>query len=199
MTNTHYNLIDTPILLIDGKEWIVQNFNMGLGDFLKKHAGNSIYILRSSIEDGPIRAIVIPSKDLNQNEWQKKLHVGSSLPAKEGQFAMFVGRWQPLHEGHQSLFKQAMDEGKNVLICIRDIKPDEKNPFTAEEVKNNIMTFYFQDVIDGRVRVLVIPDICSIEFGRGVGYDIIERIPPTQIGEISATKIREEMKKNGTL
>ena len=46
---------------------------------------------------------------------------------------------------------------------------------------------------------MVIPDICSVEFGRGVGYDIIERIPPQNIGEISATKIREEMKQNGNL
>ena len=58
--------------------------------------------------------------------WDKKIHVESLLPAKDGQYAMFVGRWQPLHKGHQSLFKQAMDEGKNVLICIRDVQPDEK-------------------------------------------------------------------------
>ncbi len=58
--------------------------------------------------------------------WDKKIHVESSLPAKDGQYAMFVGRWQPLHLGHQELFKRAMDEGKNVLICIRDIQPDEK-------------------------------------------------------------------------
>jgi hypothetical protein len=32
-----------------------------------------------------------------------------------------------------------------------------------------------------------------------VGYDIIEHIPPTEIGEISATKIREELKKEGKL
>lgn len=131
--------------------------------------------------------------------WTKNIHVQSSLERKDGQFAMFVGRWQPLHKGHQELFKQAMDEGKNVLICIRDIKPDEKNPFTAEEVKENITNFYSQEYIDGKVRVMIIPDICSIEFGRGVGYDIIERIPPQEIGEISATKIREEMKQNGQL
>ena len=41
-----------------------------------------------------------------------------------------------------------------------------------------------------------IPDICSIEFGRGVGYDIIEHIPPTEVADISATKIREQMKKD---
>jgi hypothetical protein len=46
---------------------------------------------------------------------------------------------------------------------------------------------------------MVIPDICSIEFGRGVGYDIIEHIPPQEIHDISATKIREQMKKEGKL
>lgn len=128
--------------------------------------------------------------------WDKKIHVQSSLPAKEGQHAMFVGRWQPLHTGHQELFKRAMDEGKNVLICIRDIQPDEKNPFTAQQVLKNITEFYQNEP---RVKVMVIPDICSIEFGRGVGYDIIEHVPPTAIGEISATKIREQMRQEGKL
>ena len=99
------------------------------------------------------------------SEWKKKVHVESSLNKKDGQFAMFVGRWQPLHKGHQELFKQAMNEGKNVLICIRDVEPDEKNPYTAEEVRNNIMNFYSQEVVDGKISVIIIPDICSIEFG----------------------------------
>jgi cytidyltransferase-like protein len=128
--------------------------------------------------------------------WSKKLHVESSLPAKPDQHAMFVGRWQPLHTGHQELFKRAMDEGKNVLICIRDIQPDEKNPFTAQQVLENITEFYQNEP---RVKVMVIPDICSIEFGRGVGYDIIEHIPPTSIREISATKIREQLRNEGKL
>ena len=131
--------------------------------------------------------------------WVKKIHTESSLPKREGQFAMFVGRWQPLHKGHQSLFQEAMNEGKNVLICIRDIEPDEKNPFSPEDVRKNILDHYSEEVIQGKVKVMVIPDICSIEFGRGVGYDIIERIPPIEIGEISATKIREQMRKEGKL
>jgi cytidyltransferase-like protein len=135
--------------------------------------------------------------NINKMEnWSKKLHVGSSLPSKDGQFAMFVGRWQPLHLGHQELFKRAMDEGKNVLICIRDIQPDEKNPFTAEQVRENISNFYSEEE---RVKVMVIPDICSIEFGRGVGYDIIEHLPPLDIANISATKIREELISEGKL
>ena len=132
-------------------------------------------------------------------QWSKKIHVQSSLPPKEGQFAMFIGRWQPLHDGHKALFKQAMDEGKNVLICIRDIEPDEKNPFTADEVKENIMEHYIFEIMDGKVKVIIIPDICSVEFGRGVGYDIIEHVPPQAIHDISATKIREQLKKDGKL
>lgn len=117
----------------------------------------------------------------------------------EKQYAMFCGRWQPLHEGHQFIFRQSMDAGNNVLICIRDVKPDEKNPYTAEEVLANIEQHYASEIEEGKVKVMIIPDICSINFGRGVGYDIIEHVVPDNIAEISATKIREQLKKEGKL
>jgi len=122
--------------------------------------------------------------------WHKKIHVKSSLERKEGQWSMFVGRWQPLHDGHKAMFQQVLDEGGKVLIAIRNVKPDEKNPFTAFEVHKNIADFYADN---DNVDVMIIPDICSVEFGRGVGYDIIEHIPPAEIAEISATKIREKL------
>ncbi len=125
--------------------------------------------------------------------WDKKIHVKSSLEPRDGQYAMFIGRWQPLHDGHKELFNQAFKEGKNVLICIRNGKVNEKNPFTSEEVKNNIISNYRTKYEEGKVDVIVVPDICSVEFGRGVGYDIIEHIPPQEVAEISATKIREEL------
>lgn len=74
-----------------------------------------------------------------------------------------------------------------------------KNPFTPEEVKRNIEDVYALLVNSGIMKVMIIPDICSVEFGRGVGYDIIEHIPPTEIGDVSATKIREQMRKEGKL
>jgi cytidyltransferase-like protein len=113
------------------------------------------------------------------------------MERKKGQFSLFVGRWQPLHSGHKALFQQVLDEGGNVCIGIRDTEVDSKNPYTPLEVMRNIMNEYEQLIAEGRVRVMVLPDICSVEFGRGVGYDIIERIPPQEIAEISATKIRE--------
>jgi adenylylsulfate kinase len=131
--------------------------------------------------------------------WSKKVHVQSSLESKPNQYAMFIGRWQPLHDGHKALFQQTLDEGKNVWVAIRDVETTESNPFDAKEVLKTIENEYKELCLQGRVKVSIVPDICSVEFGRGVGYDIIEHIPPTQIAEISATKVREQMRKEGKL
>lgn len=132
-------------------------------------------------------------------QWSKKIHVQSSLPPKGGQYAMFIGRWQPLHDGHKALFRQAIEEGKNVLVCIRDGQVDEKNPFSAHQVLVNVSNALMDLIRIGRVKVMIIPDICSVEFGRGVGYDVIEHVPPQEIHDISATKIREQLKAEGKL
>ncbi len=132
----------------------------------------------------------------------QKIHVEGDPKLKNTgskQYSMFIGRWQPWHAGHRWLIDQRLNEGKNVLICIRDIKPDEKNPFTAQEVERNIKNELWTLLSDEKVKVIVIPDIESVNFGRGVGYDIIEHIPPQEVGEISATKIREQLKQEGKL
>ena len=132
-------------------------------------------------------------------KWTENKYVKSSLEPKDTQYAMFIGRWQPLHDGHKELFNQAFNKGKNVLICIREGEQNKKNPFTSKEVEQNITTEFQQEINEGKVKVIIIPDICSVEFGRGVGYDIIEHIPPTKISEISATKVREKMREEGKL
>ena len=114
-------------------------------------------------------------------------------------YAMFIGRWQPWHEGHRWLIDQALNEGKNVLLCIRDVEPDTKNPWNATEVLENINRELKDLLQSKRLRVIIIPDIESINIGRGVGYDVIEHIPPQDIHDISATKIRKQMKIDGKL
>jgi nicotinamide mononucleotide adenylyltransferase len=131
--------------------------------------------------------------------WEKKIHVKSSLPKKTNQWSLFIGRWQPLHEGHKQLFRQVIDEGGKVCVAIRDIEPDDKNPFTPQEILINIGNQMQTEIQKGQLKVIVIPDISSVEFGRGVGYDIIEHIPPQEIADISATKIRQQMKQDGKL
>tara|TARA_B100000927_G_scaffold235863_1_gene196471 strand:- start:3 stop:350 length:348 start_codon:yes stop_codon:yes gene_type:complete len=111
-------------------------------------------------------------------------------------YSMFIGRWQPWHAGHRWLIDQRLNEGKNVLICVREISIDDKNPYDPTEVKKNVES-ELKDLIDSnKVKVIIIPDIESVNYGRGVGYDIIEHVPPKKVGEISATKIREKLFSN---
>jgi cytidyltransferase-like protein len=132
----------------------------------------------------------------------KKIHVEGDPKLKNTggkQYSMVVGRFQPFHDGHKWLMNQCLDEGKNVLICIRDIEPDDKNPYTSQEVENRITGALIDLIQEGRVKVMIIPDIESINFGRGVGYDIIEHVPPQEVSDISATKIREQLRNEGKL
>ena len=50
-------------------------------------------------------------------------------------YSLFIGRWQPWHDGHQWLIDQRLNEGKNVCIAIRDVETDENQPWQAEEIK----------------------------------------------------------------
>ena len=117
----------------------------------------------------------------------------------EVKYSMYIGRWQPWHQGHRWLIDQRLNNGKNVLICIRDIEPDENQPWTSHEVLMNLSRELEDLISEGRVFISIVPDIESINYGRGVGYEVIEHIPPSDIKEISATKIREQMRKEGKL
>ena len=115
-------------------------------------------------------------------------------------YSLFIGRWQPLHKGHLWLINERLKKGKNICLAIRDVKPDKNNPWTAKEIESMIHEGELKDLIkDGRVITSIIPDIESVNYGRGVGYEIIEHVPPNDIGEISATSIREQMRKDGKL
>ena len=111
-------------------------------------------------------------------------------------YSMFIGRWQPWHKGHQWLIDQRLKDGKNVLICIRDIIPDKNNPYTCEEVYDNLhKDQLLKEFIKlNLVKVIIIPDIESVNYGRDVGYEIIEHKPPEEIKIITGTKIRKEKK-----
>jgi phosphopantetheine adenylyltransferase len=132
----------------------------------------------------------------------EKIHVEGDPKLKNSdgkQYSMFIGRWQPWHAGHRWLIDQRLEQGKNVLICIRDIAPNEKNPWSAIEVMGNLYQELADLIETDRVKVMIIPDVESVNFGRGVGYDIIEHIPSQEVSEISATKIREQLKQEGKL
>lgn len=115
-------------------------------------------------------------------------------------YAMYVGRWQNWHKGHEWLINQQLEKGKNVWVAIRDVEVDENNPKTAQEVfQMLILEPFFNNNFD-KVMISIIPDIESINYGRGVGYDVIYHEPPADVAVISGTAIRTgHMTPDGTI
>ena len=121
--------------------------------------------------------------------------------------AMLMGRWQPWHDGHTALFKKAYAEFGQVCIMMRDVyginagPGQDDNPFTWNKVSSNIEHalskegfFYEEHYI-----IMRVPNIVDISYGRGVGYTFTQHDLGEEIHNISATKIRAQMRNEGTL
>jgi len=106
--------------------------------------------------------------------------------------AQMLGRWQPFHDGHLELFKKILEKTGQVCIMVRSMPKSDNNPFEFEDIKKRIEE-KLRDYID-KFEVIKVANITNICYGRDVGYKIEEIVLPKQIQEISATKIREEMK-----
>jgi adenylylsulfate kinase len=103
-------------------------------------------------------------------------------------YSLFIGRWQclPPHSGHMALFDTVRKEGSNILIAIRDTAVDEKNPYSVNERIRGLS----EAVPDAKL--IVIPDISEVCYGRGVGYDIREIVLDDETQAISGTQMRKE-------
>ena len=112
--------------------------------------------------------------------------------------AQMLGRWQPFHDGHYALFERIVKKTGQVLIMVRDVQGVDDNPFDFETVKKNIEKRLDENYKD-QYKIILVPNITNICYGRGVGYKIEEIILEEDIQKISATKIREEMRKDGRL
>jgi phosphopantetheine adenylyltransferase len=107
-------------------------------------------------------------------------------------YALFIGRWQTWHKGHEWLINQQLENGKNCWVAIRDVQKDENNPKSAHEVLKDLSKEpFFVDNSD-KILLSIIPDIESVNYGRGVGYEVIYHEPPKEIEQISGTAIRKK-------
>lgn len=105
---------------------------------------------------------------------------------------MFIGRWQTWHKGHEWLINQQLEKGKNCWVAIRDVQIDENNPKSAQQVLQELQNEPFFTQNWDKILLSIIPDIESVNYGRGVGYDVIYHEPPKEIEKISGTAIRQK-------
>ena len=112
--------------------------------------------------------------------------------------AQMLGRWQPFHNGHYALFEEIIKKTGQVCIQVRDVQGVGDNPFDFETVKSNI-TQRLEPNFKNRFKVILVPNISNICYGRGVGYKIEEIVLSEEVQKISATKIRKEMREKAKI
>jgi hypothetical protein len=125
-----------------------------------------------------------------------------------------LGRWQPWHDGHTALFKKAFMETGQVAIMVRDVGgivgqdagagrtvAQDDNPFDFLTVKENIIRGLAKEgfTFNEDYIIMRVPNIVDISYGRGVGYTFTQHDLGEEIHNISATKIREQLRKEGKL
>lgn len=105
--------------------------------------------------------------------------------------ALMLGRYQPFHDGHKALFEEMIKRSPQVLVGVRDTEgTSKKDPLSFEEVKWRIHKALAE--YKRKFKVLKVPNIENIFYGRDVGYNI-ERIElADNIEDISATEIRKK-------
>ncbi len=103
--------------------------------------------------------------------------------------ALFMGRYQPFHAGHQRLIEEGLRRVGQVCIAVRNTHGiDAKNPLPYFAVKQRIETAL--SAYAGRFVVVPLPNITNVFYGRDVGYNV-ERIVLDEATEaISASKMR---------
>lgn len=103
---------------------------------------------------------------------------------------LMLGRYQPWHEGHHALYKEAGKRTNQVLLGVRNTyNTSEKDPLTFDQVKGYIAKDEFMD----GAMVLRLPNITNIVYGRDVGYKIEQVDLGAEIHAISATEKRKEL------
>lgn len=103
--------------------------------------------------------------------------------------ALFIGRYQPFHDGHRALIEEGLRRVGQACIAVRDTAGlDDKNPFTFEMVRTRIE--HALRSYEGRFTVVPLPNISHVFYGRDVGY-AVERIDlDAGLQSISATQQR---------
>ena len=107
--------------------------------------------------------------------------------------AVYIGRFQPMHDGHFEIIKKAIKKNDQIAILVMDsYKINKKNPFTFNQVKRRIQKKLIN--YKGKYQIIKIPVVSEFIYGRTVGYKINKYRIKKNLEKISATKIRKELK-----
>lgn len=100
--------------------------------------------------------------------------------------SLFIGRFQPMHKGHIDIITKVLEEGRDVVIALRDSPVGYDNPMSTSDRWDRIARTFQQ--WGPKVKIIVVPDIDEVCYGRTPGWAIREI--PGEFPFISGTERR---------
>jgi hypothetical protein len=190
---------------------VISGGNFAIADFIcptnetRAAFGNAFVVWVDRIEKGrfpdtnamfepPSHYDVRVTVDGSPNYWAEKI-CEKILPQFNPTVstALFLGRYQPFHDGHKALIEEGIRRVGQACIAVRDTYGiDEKNPLDFHGVKTRIEAALWE--YRGRIIVVQVPNITNVFYGRDVGYAVERLTLDKSLEQISATKIRHELR-----
>lgn len=104
---------------------------------------------------------------------------------------VFVGRFQPFHDGHRRCIEEILDQNDRCIVLMRDTEANEKNPFDTAK-RTAMIRAAFPDPVRVDIQLISDPGAqLTVYIGRDVGYQLIQLDAATEA--ISATDIRKKL------
>ena len=102
-------------------------------------------------------------------------------------YLVYIGRFQPFHNGHKHIVDNALTIAKSVMIICGTGELSAKNPWRYDEVKQMILGCYDPDSVS-RLAIVTLPDVADDDKWLNSLLDIISRSAQGKIGIIGHHK-----------
>ena len=104
---------------------------------------------------------------------------------------IFIGRFQPFHDGHRKCIQKILEQCDRCIVMMRETGKTEKNPFDLEK-RRAMIRAEFPDAEQVIITDFQDPGAeLAVYIGRNVGYELIQLDEQTEA--ISATDIRKKL------
>lgn len=79
---------------------------------------------------------------------------------KKYKYGLYIGRFQPIHIGHESIIRKMLNECERVIIAIGSAQESgtTKNPFTFEQRADLITNVFYRERVEGRLKIMPLED-----------------------------------------
>lgn len=139
--------------------------------------------------------VICYTENETPSESAKKIAMKAGCEDETQPHALFIGRWSPFHKGHWAVMDavRMKKPGQPLLIFVRNTADDAwPAPVRKAMVENSLKE------MGVAAKVMIIPNISSVNWGRDVGYETNLVDVDIAVQKISGTQIRRQLKQGDT-